>query len=360
MWADEEDHDEEPRAQGPPAKRFGNETDDVYKTAPAYTQQAPSSRRRDDRRDDRRGGGGGSYGSHSSFSSTRDNRERGSKNYHVEPVPEEPPFSVYVSNVPYEMQDKECEEFLSSCGAIVDLKVNRWQDRARGATVEFAEKAGLLKALELDGNDLGGRPARVSVAHRPRGRDRSWSGGAQGMNHGTGRSKQYQERGGAAGRGGDLPSEPDAASLASRPKLNLKPRSAKPVDGGSSSSGGNSSSIFGSARPVDSSKKLEEVETKISEEKEKIKQEVEASAVGKASDSGDGFSRPKRAQREGGFKSTYNAGGRQEKQKPAPSADGFHVPKHVQRKEKDGDDAEESKGVETSVNAFDLLNMDDE
>ena len=163
MWADEEDHDEEPRAQGPPAKRFGNETDDVYKTAPAYTQQAPSSRRRDDRRDDRRGGGGGSYGSHSSFSSTRDNRERGSKNYHVEPVPEEPPFSVYVSNVPYEMQDKECEEFLSSCGAIVDLKVNRWQDRARGATVEFAEKAGLLKALELDGNDLGGRPARVSV-----------------------------------------------------------------------------------------------------------------------------------------------------------------------------------------------------
>ena len=49
-----------------------------------------------------------------------------------------------------------------------------------------------------------------------------------------------------------------------------------------------------------------------------------------------------------------------EKQKPAPSADGFHVPKHVQRKEKDGDDAEESKGLETSVNAFDLLNMDDE
>ena len=388
-WADDEPLDDEPRAKGPPVQRFGNVTDDVYKSSPAYTQ-SPS--RRDKRGNGERGG----------YNSSYHQRER----QEPRPIPEKGPFTAYVGNVPYKLQEQEVLDFFAPCGAVTEVRISRWRDsdRAKGAFVQFEERQGLVSAIAKSGEALGGRPLRIDVAieksrDSERPRDRSWSGGTQGMNKGLGKGgyHEYQDNarsyGGGGGGGGrrgngrqdrgnqgDLPPfvEADPESLAARPKLTLKKRTV-PANAASAPSGG-SSNIFGSARPVDSSKKLEEVESKINQEKEKIKQEVEAtsSAVAdgeSAATEGGVRARGDRSDRgERGFRSSYNkrkeyrdpvsGGQRQGKSSgaPAPDASGFVQPKHVQRLAQKEEKKKDSpkKFQATSLNAFDLLNMDDD
>mmetsp|Transcript_15968 Transcript_15968/g.40653 ORF Transcript_15968/g.40653 Transcript_15968/m.40653 type:complete len:395 (+) Transcript_15968:84-1268(+) len=394
MWADDEPVDEAPRAQGPPAQRFGNAQDvDVYKSSPAYTQ---SPRKKDNYRDsdDRRGGGGygggrgdrGYGGGYGGRGGDRDSRDRPSP-----PIPERPPFTAFMSNVPYELEQQDVERFFAGAGSIEDIRITRWRDnpdRARGCFVQFSDKDSLVQALQKSGELLDGRPCKVDVAiERSRDSGHGWSSGGDryGSSRGGGftnysdnrdRHDRDQRRHHREPRQ-DEPfkmEEESASSLAERPKLNLKPRSVPKGASGGGGSGG-ASNIFGAARPVDSSKKLLEVETKISAEKEKIKQEVEAAKEAEGGSNNGGVGGAKRGGGGGGgFKNSYNekkagdrsygnfssAKGRSSSSGGADNG-GFTVPKHVQRSQRDSqEDKDDKKGFETSMNAFDLLNVDDE
>eukprot|EP00213_Chloropicon_mariensis_P007454 CAMPEP_0197478282 /NCGR_PEP_ID=MMETSP1309-20131121/24904_1 /TAXON_ID=464262 /ORGANISM="Genus nov. species nov., Strain RCC998" /LENGTH=376 /DNA_ID=CAMNT_0043019629 /DNA_START=29 /DNA_END=1159 /DNA_ORIENTATION=- len=376
MWADDEPVDEAPRSEGPPAQRFGNAQDDVYKSAPAYTQYSPSSQRRErgdrdsyrDHHNDRDRGHGGSYRDNRGYRDSGGFRERPSL-----PVPEKPPYTACVFNVPYELQTPDVEAFFVDCGAIEDIRISKGRNnKAKCCFVEFGERESLIQALNKTGSYLGGRPVRVNVAEARTG----WNSG--GMDR-----KSYRDRP-SYNSGGNQPSgdssteftEASPSSLAERPKLNLKPRSV-PVGGGAAANGkdsSNSSNIFGAARPVDSSKKLQEVESKINEEKEKIKKEIESTKEeeeGSESQTPGGSYKAKRTGGGGGFRNSYqkknergyenfsNPRGRSSSSGGGDSG-GFTQPKHVQRLAKEtGDGDKEEKKIETSLNAFSLLDVDD-
>ena len=122
-----------------------------------------------------------------------------------------------------------------------------------------------------------------------------------------------------------------------------------------------------------------EVESRLEIEKmklkqEKVKQEVESSTSDhSARDNGDdGFSTAARGKRTGGGDRRGNRSRDSKKnndrgyenfssQSSRGRADssGFVQPKHIQRTAKEDDKEKEDKSLETSVNAFSLLDMDD-
>lgn len=76
-------------------------------------------------------------------------------------VEEEERFTVYVMNLPYELEDKELEEMFAECGTVKALSVPRRRDtkEAKGfAFVDMNSKEEMEKAIEeLNGRELGGR-----------------------------------------------------------------------------------------------------------------------------------------------------------------------------------------------------------
>ena len=75
---------------------------------------------------------------------------------------------LYVGNLPYSTNEDELRELFSRAGGVDTVSVIRDNatGRARGfAFVEMASPAAAEKAIaELDGQDLEGRPLRVSIA----------------------------------------------------------------------------------------------------------------------------------------------------------------------------------------------------
>jgi len=80
---------------------------------------------------------------------------------------------IYVGNLSYGLTEEQLSEFFAGCGTISSAIIikDRETGRSKGfGFVEFEEEDALQSALELNGQDLDGRPLKVSKSHdRPAG-----------------------------------------------------------------------------------------------------------------------------------------------------------------------------------------------
>jgi translation initiation factor 4B len=169
-----------------------------------------------------------------------------------------------VGNFPFECtQDEVLKVIGTSHDRVVSVRAmtDRTKTKVRGLFVEFPTEEALREVLKYDGAHCGDRPLRVNVAEdRERmgsGSDRR--GGSMDRGRRESSSRSRQQHGPRVEELGIL------QPAAERKKLVLKPRSVETdVDVGEARV--NSSSIFGSAKPVDTTKVLEQVERKIDAE----------------------------------------------------------------------------------------------
>ena len=111
---------------------------------------------------------------------------------------------LYVGNILWSVNEADLRERFAPCGTVKDAKVitDRETGNSRGfAFVEMSSPGEAAKAIaELNGQDFGGRPMRVSEAEerRPGG---GGGGGSRGGGNGGGFTG-YDDRGGSGG-GGD-------------------------------------------------------------------------------------------------------------------------------------------------------------
>lgn len=222
------------------------------------------------------------------------------------PLPTEPPFTVYVGNLPNDTVQGDIDAiFTNTSIRSVRLVRERDSDRFKGfGYVEFEDVESLRHALGLNGALFGDRQIRVDLADQKGGPGggRGGRGGGRGGGGGgfggpppppslAGGPPQRGGYGGGPGGGGppggygpprggmmdehanfsrrprrdEGPMEfkpPSEADLAGRPKLKLAPRTkAKedPVDEAAASL--QRSKIFGDAKPVDTAGKLKAVES---------------------------------------------------------------------------------------------------
>lgn len=109
---------------------------------------------------------------------------------------------LYVGNLPYSIDDQALEEFFAQAGAVESAKVitDRETGRSKGfGFVEMATPEEAQGAIEkLNGQDLDGRPVRVSEAKPQESR----GGGGRGFGGGGGGGGRGGFSGGGGGRGG--------------------------------------------------------------------------------------------------------------------------------------------------------------
>lgn len=82
---------------------------------------------------------------------------------------------IYVGNLPYSASESELEDLFAQFGKIVSVNVikDKYTGRSKGfGFIEFEGEEQAKAAVSLDGNDMDGRPLRVSVA-----REQQRSGG---------------------------------------------------------------------------------------------------------------------------------------------------------------------------------------
>jgi RNA recognition motif-containing protein len=107
---------------------------------------------------------------------------------------------LYVGNLPYSVDDQSLEEFFAQAGAVESAKVITDRETGRSKGFGFVEMATPEEAegaiQKLNGQDLDGRPVRVSEA-KPQESRGGGGGGRGGFGGGGGGG-----RGGFGGRGG--------------------------------------------------------------------------------------------------------------------------------------------------------------
>lgn len=90
---------------------------------------------------------------------------------------------IYVGNLPYTIDENQLRELFSGYGDIDELAMimDRETGRPKGfAFITFATQQAAEKALELNGNDVGGRPLKVNIAtDKPARGPRGNGGGAR-------------------------------------------------------------------------------------------------------------------------------------------------------------------------------------
>jgi len=200
----------------------------------------------------------------------------------TKPLPSEPPFTLYVGNLPQGVVQGDIEDiFKEQNVASIRLVRDKETDKFKGyCYVEFDDIESLKEGLELDGASVEGRSLRVDIADGRRNDRGGFRGGRGGFDRGTpgrgrfndggrgrgnfrgGFTDRDQDRGRGSGNYGRSTSirnteyrapefkEPSLDEAAGRPRLKLLPRSVKdPVNAVADTS--NRSSIFGEAKPRD-------------------------------------------------------------------------------------------------------------
>ena len=137
-WADE--MDDLPTAPAPREPRAGIGGD--------YLSSMPDRKDRDAGFNSASGGG---YGAPGSFTDM--------------PLPTQPPYTAFIGNLNFDIQDVEVREFLHPLTVTSVRLVNGHDGRPKGfGYVEFATLDDLKGALERQGSSFGGRTVRISVA----------------------------------------------------------------------------------------------------------------------------------------------------------------------------------------------------
>jgi len=112
------------------------------------------------------------------------------------PLPEEPPFTAYVGNLPEHITQGDIEYMFQTSGAKVKnvrLVRDRETDKFKGfCYVEFVDRESLIEALHFNNGDLEGRILRVDIAEGRRG-DRDGRGGGRGGRGGGNRGGYNNE-----------------------------------------------------------------------------------------------------------------------------------------------------------------------
>ncbi|KAJ2844408.1 Eukaryotic translation initiation factor 4B [Coemansia brasiliensis] len=152
--------------------------------------------------------------------------------------PTEPPFTAYVSNLPFDVTEDQLQEMFAPVEHIRLIR-DRETDRLKGfGYVDFSDVEGLKRAVQMDGKELGGRPLRIGVSERREERGgQNWrrdDGMGSRNSSGFGRPRE--------------PREPTAAEAADDWRAHKSPAAATERMPRSSSGFGRSSSGFGRPR----------------------------------------------------------------------------------------------------------------
>eukprot|EP00658_Telonema_sp_P-2_P068892 TRINITY_DN578_c0_g1_i5.p1 TRINITY_DN578_c0_g1~~TRINITY_DN578_c0_g1_i5.p1 ORF type:complete len:404 (+),score=72.73 TRINITY_DN578_c0_g1_i5:67-1278(+) len=127
-------------------------------------------------------------------------------------IPDKPPFTAYVGNLSYDVDENQLGEFFSAHCKVssVRLLLDRETQRPKGfGYVEFEDRDSLVAALEAHGADMDGRKIKVDVASGRQESDRGGSKFGGDRDWGAARNKdntfddRNDDRGGFGGRGGD-------------------------------------------------------------------------------------------------------------------------------------------------------------
>ncbi|RKP26470.1 hypothetical protein SYNPS1DRAFT_27834 [Syncephalis pseudoplumigaleata] len=141
--------------------------------------------------DDQSASGGGRGGYNDRYAHRGERSERYPRERRPPaPLPDEPPFTAYIGNLPFDLKDEDVETFFGSaqasrqCGDMIHRGANHsgvqinniriirdFNDRPKGfGYVEFADRDALAAAVERDGQTINGRNIRVNVAEPPKER----------------------------------------------------------------------------------------------------------------------------------------------------------------------------------------------
>lgn len=201
-------------------------------------------------------------------------------------IPDKPPYRVHIGNVAHDLTEGAVEKFIGHT-RVIEILVTRHRDsgKVRGCFVEFHNVDDMKSCLEMDGQILAGRNARVQVAQR-RDSQKHDTKRANGNQKGkpkrndSSRSKTWE------------PPMPTEESLKARPKLKLKPRSQKgSSDASSGAIADGKPNPFGGARPADTASKLAELEIRDMEIKKKDDSVEEPSNIEQVAKKSGGYTK---------------------------------------------------------------------
>ncbi|CAA18401.1 translation initiation factor [Schizosaccharomyces pombe] len=221
------------------------------------------------------------------------------------PIPSEPPFTAHVGNLSFDLTENDLGDFFGEGVTSIRLVIDPLTERSRGfGYVEFETADTLSAALALSGEDLMGRPVRITVAEPRRSfaREERSTGdwvrrgplppaepaespfGKRRTNSGRFRdpardpSDRVREEPREWVRRGPLPPRESSE----RPRLNLKPRSSSNVNTEATPSATTTTSSkpkrdpFGGAKPVDNTSVLQRVEEKLAKRTQSFRREDNA------------------------------------------------------------------------------------
>jgi RNA recognition motif-containing protein len=82
------------------------------------------------------------------------------------PLPTQPPYTAHIGNMSFDATQGDVSDFFRDCEVTsVRIVEDKLDHRPKGfGYVEFGSLEGLKKALSYNGNQLGGRAIRISVA----------------------------------------------------------------------------------------------------------------------------------------------------------------------------------------------------
>ncbi len=113
---------------------------------------------------------------------------------------------LYVGNLSFSVNDEELQQAFSSFGNVISARIviDKMSGRSKGfGFVEFEDDAGADSAIsKMDGQEIGGRPVRVSEAKPQEDRPRREGGGFGGGGGNRGPRRDGGGFGGGNGGGG--------------------------------------------------------------------------------------------------------------------------------------------------------------